>query len=375
MRKVEEYERHGRNDPLAPEQLRQHPYDFVSLPPAPAAGLATGHDRYPRQRLSGWLRLVYETLTPLHVGSGVFETAAECGLAGGQTPVRGILRRQGRPVLPGSGWKGAVRARFEAITGSRLALVDTSARQPSFKVPEALRSGQGSHRVEIRDPRVRQTLAPAKIVGNADQLAALSPAEALFGGMGYRGRLHPGDGVIDGPSAGEPLRIAPMESPVMHRLAKPGAAHKAGHGKIEVAEVEGRKFYYDGPIVESRITDHGSGGSYEYLDYVPAGASLAIDVHLEALAAVELGALLVSAGWGEGVGVVRFGGFKSVGLGKVRLESASAEVVRGSSTSSWRRPAAEVVDPATVVGEAMATLIDLRALRELDEITRRQRPA
>ncbi len=37
--------------------------------------------------------LSYETLAPLHVGSGAFEAAAECGLAEGAAPVRGIVRR------------------------------------------------------------------------------------------------------------------------------------------------------------------------------------------------------------------------------------------------------------------------------------------
>ena len=55
-----------------------------------------GHHRYLQDRLSGNLALVYETLDPLHVGCGVFEAASECGLAGGRTPVRGIVRRQVR---------------------------------------------------------------------------------------------------------------------------------------------------------------------------------------------------------------------------------------------------------------------------------------
>ncbi len=120
MRDPQAYAQHGRNDPLAPEQREEHPYDFVSLPEKPAVGRAVGHDRYPADRLTGKLTLTYQTEEPLHVGSGVFETAEECGLAGGATPVRGIVRRLGEPVLPGSSFKGVVRARFEAITRSRL---------------------------------------------------------------------------------------------------------------------------------------------------------------------------------------------------------------------------------------------------------------
>ncbi len=373
MRDADEYLRQGRNDPLAPEQLKEHPYDFVSLPSEPATGQATGHDKYPRNRWTGWLRLRYKTLTPLHVGSGVFETARECGLGDRATPVRGITRRRGRPVLPGSGWKGAVRNRFEAITRSRLALADTRARQPLFKVPEALKTGRGSHSVQIQDRRVTGGLRPLGVVRRPDQLGDLSPAEALFGCMGYRGRVHPGDGAIEGPSASEPQRIAPLESPVMHRLAKPGKSSSTS-GTIVISEVEGRKFYYDGPLVESRQTRQNGGESYEYIDAVAAGATIRVDVHLQSLTDAEIGALLVSAGYGDGAGVMRFGGFKSVGLGKVVLEQAEAELGRGNDTSSWRRKPAAPFDLAAAVAAARKTLIDARALDELDQITRRRRP-
>ena len=103
MRKREEYEHHGRNNPLAPEQLREHPYDFVALPAARVRSEIVGHDSYPAGHLTGTLHLVYSTVTPLHVGSGVFETAQECGLGDRPIPVRGIMRRRGKRVLPGSG--------------------------------------------------------------------------------------------------------------------------------------------------------------------------------------------------------------------------------------------------------------------------------
>ena len=131
------------------------PNDFVALPASRARSEIVDHDSYHASHLTGTLHLVYSTVTPLHVGSGVFETAQECGLGDGPIPVRGIMRRRGKPVLPGSGWKGAVRARYEAITDSRLALVDTRATEPAFKVPEALRGSKSTHQVVIQDPRLR----------------------------------------------------------------------------------------------------------------------------------------------------------------------------------------------------------------------------
>jgi len=374
MRDRKAYEAHGRNDPTAPEQLREHPYDFVSLPPRPARGDAVGHHRYAPGRLTGTLRLVYVTVTPLHVGSGVFETARECGLGERSTPVRGIARRQGRPVLPGSGWKGTVRTRYEAITRSRLCLVDAGSREPAFKVPEALRSVRGSHKVVVEDPRVTRELSAMGTIRTADDLGKLSPADALFGCMGYRARVHPSDGEIEVASpASAPLDVAPLESPVMHRLAQPGAMTSDGRGTLRIARIEGRKFYYDGPIVHSRQDDRATGGRYELIDHVPPGATITVAVRFESLTRAELGALLVGAGYGAHAGVVRFGGFKPVGLGKVELREARATAGDGREVRRWRREHA-AVDLDAAVAEAKEKLIDVDALAELAAVTTRRRP-
>jgi CRISPR/Cas system CSM-associated protein Csm3 (group 7 of RAMP superfamily) len=373
MRDPKEYAEHQRNDPLSDPQRREHPYDFVSLPADRARGEAVGHDRYLAERLTGTLTLVYELLTPLHVGSGVFETARQCGLAGGDQPVRGITRRLGLPVLPGSSWKGAVRGRFEAITRSRLGVATRLPRVDSVKLPEALWSNRERKvkvKVEIRDPRLN-TLKPADV---HTPLSDLSPADALFGAMGYRGRIHPFEGVIDGPPLERPLSVPPLENPAPHRLAKPGAARRV-HDEIEVAAVEGRKFYYDGPLLQERSRPGEEKGAREAIDAVPATARITIDVHLEAVTDAELGALLISAGYGEAVGIVRFGGYKPAGLGKVKLAAVTGELRRGCALHRWQRSAPEPFDPEQAVEAARrAKLVDDSALAELHAITTRRRP-
>jgi RAMP superfamily protein len=385
MRDPKRYRDHGRNDPLSPEQLREHPYDFVSLPEAPARGQAVGHDRYLSDRLTGRLTLVYETLEPLHVGSGVFETAAQCGLEGGTTPVRGIVRKLGKPVLPGSGWKGAVRARFEAITRSRLGVRSQGARIEPRKLPAELRPvGQENRKVEVRlaDRRVSATRQVFRDRNESDgevraKLRDLSPAEALFGAMGYRGRIHPRDGAIEGPAATEPLAVPPLESPAPHRLAKPGGIRQGNDGSLEITEVEGRKFYYDGPLLHARSSGKGEDWRpvQELIDAVPAGCTIILEVHVESLTESELGALLVSAGFGDEVGIVRFGGYKPAGLGKVRLLEVRGGLQRGTSTGRWQRPEGEPLDPARAVEAARQEgLIDAAALSELHQVTTRRRP-
>jgi CRISPR/Cas system CSM-associated protein Csm3 (group 7 of RAMP superfamily) len=367
MRKPDDYVAAGRSNPLDPQQMQEHPYDFVSLPNCPARGHAVAHGQALEQgRFDGQLHLVYVTKTPLHVGSGVLETAAECGLRGGTVPVRGMARRGGRPVLPGSSWKGAIRARFEAITDSRLALADDSSKEKASKVPDALKSptAGGSYQVRIKDPRVTSTLKAQEVRGTKD-LQNLSPADALFGCLGYRGRLFPMEGVIEGPAATEPLRITPLDSPMMHRLAKPGKSANVDGRKIEITEVEGRKFYYDGPLVESRM------GRFELLDTVPPGCRIVLRVRFDAATPAEIGALLVASGHGSQVGIVRFGGYKPAGLGRVRLEQAS--VTLGGSRHRHQAGQDTTFDLDSAIAAAHGSFLNAQAIKELHTVTTRRR--
>ena len=307
-------------------------------------------------------------------------SAAECALEGGTVPVRGIVRRLGRPVLPGASWKGAVRARFEAITASKLGVRSRGGRVSIEKLPRPLRPAGAHDRVEVRLPRLPEagSIRRGK-AGDPEvrrQLAALSPAEALFGAMGYRGRVHPGDGVIDGPAATAPLSVPPLESPAPHRLAKPGAARIVGP-RIEISQVEGRKFYYDGPLRHGRTLRPGEEDRpvYERIDHVPAGCTITLDLFLDSVAEAELGALLLSAGHGANGGVLRFGGYKPAGLGKVCLQGVTGQLRRGADGATWQRGAGEPLDADRLVAAARADgFIDAAALAELHQITTRLRP-
>lgn len=379
MRDLEAYSEQGRNNPRDPQQMREHPYDFVSLPNGPKRVAAPGHHTYPKELYSGTLVLRYLTLSPLHVGSGVFESSTECGLAGRDQPVRGISRREGRPILSGSSWKGAVRSRYEAVTASRLALAQTTHWLFPEKVPEPLRSQppRNRYKVEIADPRVLRGLKAVKVDNRKDpepQLHNLSPAESLFGVMGYRGRVHPADGVIASLPPGQPLQVAPMESPAAHRLAQAGQAKNVG-GVIKIWRVEGRKFYYDGDVVSSRTTRDGGAPVFELIDSVPAGSEIRLEIHLETVTLAELGTLLICSGWEGEAGVLRFGGFKPVGLGKVELADAEARLQKGRSTRSWKGADSPSVDLGGAIRAAHeSNLIDAAALAELKEVTTLQRP-
>ena len=383
MRDPKAYAAEGRNDPHSPQQRIEHPYDFVSLPDRPASGKAILHDRIPEDRWSGTLRLVYRLETPLHVGSGVLENAKDLGLSNRDRPVRGIVRSADQPVLPGSSWKGAVRSRFEAITNSRFVLAPRTREEDESKVPQALRKGSSKHRFDLRDYRV-SALAPLRTVRRPSDLASASPADAVFGCMGYLGRVAPGEGIIDGPSAKSPLMVPALESPQPHRLAQPGGLSHEGGTRYSITRVEGRKFYYDGdvhhrdsprsqlPGQSGRDRDHEP--SWEPVDQVPAGSTITLDVAVRSLSEAEIGALLVAAGRGDDVGVVRFGGYKSAGLGKATLVETTARLHRGSGARSWRRDDPEAFDLEAAVAEGRASLVDPSRLAELHQVTTMRRP-
>ena len=215
MRDVKAYLDAGRKDPSHAQQMREHPYDFVSLTEEPGPADAVHHDRLPGDRWNGTLRLVYLTEAPLHVGSGFFERAEDCGLRGREV-VRGIMRSVTGPILPGSSWKGAVRARFEAITRSRLALAKASGFEKADKMPKLLQDGDRDHKFEITDPRVKALKA---VHVTRKKQRVLSPAESLFGCMGYRGRVLPGDGIIRG---GQPEKSLQSRADGVAAGASPG---------------------------------------------------------------------------------------------------------------------------------------------------------
>lgn len=374
MRNPKAFREAGRNDPYDPQQKLEHPYDFVSLPNEPKRTGAVAHGSYPADRWTGTVTLTYRVLSPLHVGSGGFDLARERGLAGGDRPVRGIVRCRDLPVLPGASWKGAVRARFEAITNSRLGVVSTKHSKVSRdKIPSPLQKGNGGKvDVQIEDARVR-ALKPQPNVRQVSELTGLCPADALFGAMGYRGRVEAEEGTICGDPAVAHQLVAPLESPVAHRLAKPGMASADPGGTIRISEVEGRKFYYDGPIVEQRHRN-GQLQASDEIDYVPKGATITVRVHLDSLTAAEVGALLVAAGWGDRVGVVRFGGYKAVGLGKVELAAVEPDLRLGKERRPWRPGATPSLATAAAVAAAhSARLIDAERLEELHRITTHRR--
>lgn len=117
------------------------------------------HDRLYRHLLTGTIDLAVETLRPVHVGSGSF------GIFRDQL-VKEVARQGGRPVIPGSSIKGVCRQTYEVLTSSA---------------------------------------APFDESYNKRRQQPLSAAAALFGALGYQGRVSFDDALL--PEDVEPVII------------------------------------------------------------------------------------------------------------------------------------------------------------------------
>jgi len=91
-------------------------HDVARAPADPAAAVDHGFDDVSRG-ISGWLLLDYTTLRGKFVSPGTGRLVLR-GSEGSEVPAAEAARSLGRPVLPGTGIKGAVRTVFEVLTGS-----------------------------------------------------------------------------------------------------------------------------------------------------------------------------------------------------------------------------------------------------------------
>lgn len=234
------------------EGVVEKPYAFVPEVRAHRKPLApeAGHERFAPQCYSGRLAYRLQALTHLFVASGRYALSKDVGFDQGQV-VRSCYRVAGRPAVPGSSLKGAVRAVFEAVT-------------PSCAVTD--------HRESCR--------------AQSGQNPELCPACAVFGAMGYLGRVRFGDAV---------WREGQTELYHLQALYRP---RRRG----------GRKFYRHGRMQEDP--------NNEPIEVIPQGSFLEGALNFEDLSAEEVGALCFALGL-DGSFCLKLGGGKPACLGSV----------------------------------------------------------
>lgn len=338
MRDPKKYTDAKRNDPHSSKQKVEHPYDFVSFPDR-AEPIGTEqvkrlyHDRNLANTLTGKIVIELTAQSSLTVGSGLFENAGDVGLTGHQV-VRGIVLRDGKPVIPGSSIKGAVRSNYELITQSSMAVFGNRASEKYdagdrkySKIPKPVLEDAGlteKGKVQIKlDDSVNQ-FNPKTVVEPAD-LANLCPASALFGAMGYRGRIHFNDAVVvEMPKRTQPIETPPMNQPHLHRVGftiqkenqqKP---YNEKRNSLIVKELFGRKVYYN---------TEGEDSGNEPSDFLPKGTRLQTELTFHSLLPEELGGLLTALATNDEF-LFRLGGGKPAGRGKIQVRLIGLELTQ-----------------------------------------------
>ena len=179
-----------------------------------------GHDRYydNETHRTGRIEGIIETLSPIHIGSGIIDFDQDVEI------IKRVIRTGGIAVIPGSSLKGAIRSVVEAISQSCVCKTDRN-----IRLPEGFAECQ-------KRPREQTSLCVAC---------------CMFGAMGFQGNVRIQDAPqIDGQIVTE--FIPELHSPEYYATDKEGAPLRKfyGHGEmtsgntpIEACEV-GSKFRF-----------------------------------------------------------------------------------------------------------------------------------
>lgn len=261
------------------------PYALVPFPKQrPSLKPPVGHHRYTDTGYHGTLHLSLKVKTALHVSTGV--TAMGSDVNQSKVPlIKTMTRGKGdHLIIQGSSLKGCVRAVYEAITNSTLAVISNRYRQsmPSDRLP-------------------------------CNQKTRLCPASLLFGAMDWQGLVS----FSDAECVSQQSSTGFM--PSLYRPHPDRPAYSDRRGKAV-----GRKFYR---TMRSAV-DGGNRGT----PVQQAGAEYTFKTTLQFLnlSSAQLGTLLVALGQDENNRMaLKLGGGKPVGYGTVEISVVSAQVSQG----------------------------------------------
>src|SRR5437868_12363966 len=301
------------------------PFGKIDFPSTVSRREVTPHNRF-SEGYTGRLNFAIKALTPIHVGSGVYELVR-------QQPIRGLISYKSEIRIPGTSLKGAIRSIAEAISHSCVRIKD----------------GQSRDAPELSLPALRE----------CPKLNAHSRSEyqctccRIFGGLGYQGRVHFSDAVlVEGK-----IKLHQLESPFTPHPEAPGYTDQNGR-------YNGRKFYYHGIPIEDP-----NGEPYQV-----AAPESEFDFHLdfENLRAEEFCLILTAMGALDDI-VIKIGGGKAGMMGSAAIYLDRLEL-RDPARSFGEFSAASLIVEEEVteflaakVGTANS-LIDNNAFERLKEI-------
>lgn len=317
----------GSSDEIAPK-----PYELIPFPKKrPFLKPPAGHHLYREDRQHGTLFLTLKVETPLHVSTGVIAMGSDVGQS---VPlIKTMTQTDNALVIQGSSIKGCVRAIYETITNSTLAVVT---------------------------PRYRRDMPRERLPCRKKD--SLCPASQVFGALDWQGLVSFSD-----------ARCQQGDSTVgfMPSMYRPRPERE---GYYEHNQVAGRKFYYHARRAVEGGKDRGvpvqqAARTYEFrttIQYMNLQDS-------------ELGALLIALGQdSDHAFALKIGGGKPIGMGSMTVTVDRIEQTEnlGDRYTSYEASPDELEGEALakviaeMSGEAHKRLIEAPQLRQLVDVLR-----
>ncbi|MGF1524266.1 MAG: RAMP superfamily CRISPR-associated protein [Leptolyngbyaceae cyanobacterium] len=283
----------------------EKPYVLIAFPrQRPSLGAPAGHHRYHPDCYHGTLQLVLKVKTALHVSTGVTALGTDVG---SRVPlIKTMVRGNERQLLiQGSSLKGCVRAIYEAITNSTLAVISNRYRQ---KIPK--------DRLPCRSKE------------------SLCPASQVFGALDWQGLVHFTDARCESTQS---------VTGFMPSLYRPRPDERGAY--FDRGQAAGRKFYRHA-IKAVSGGDRGTPVQQAGTEY-----TFTTQLHFRNLSQAQLGTLLIALGQDTDYPMaLKLGGGKPVGMGTVQVQVAAMVVAQNvrNRYANYHPP-----DSETLTGEAL----------------------
>lgn len=310
------------------------PYELIPFPQErPKLQRPAGHHKYYPDRLHGTLFLTLKVQTSLHVSTGVVVMGSDIGsrVPLVKTMVQGVDQKLS---IQGSSLKGCIRAVYEAITNSTLAVITS----------------------RYRDKIPRERL-PCR---NKEELC---PASQVFGALDWQGLIDFSDAQCE--SAGFTTGFMPS-------LYAPRTQRPEYYNRDMVA---GRKFYYH----TARAIDKGQN---QGIPVQQAGKeyTFTTQLHFMNLKPAELGTLLIVLGQDPKYPIaLKVGGGKPIGMGTMTVAVREIEQAQNlrDRYSSYTPPESERLTGESLqqfmqrnIQAAHSNLVQATQLQQLAEVLR-----
>ncbi|MEB3282489.1 MAG: RAMP superfamily CRISPR-associated protein [Lyngbya sp.] len=263
------------------------PYQLISFPEnRPNLQRPAGHHKFFNDRIHGTLELKLTVKTAVHVSTGIVAmgSALNTRVPLIKTMVQDVDQKLS---IQGSSLKGCVRAVYEAITNSTLAVVT---RNYKDKIPP--------ERLPCRNK------------------AQLCPASQVFGALDWQGLIEFNDAKCETQN---------FATGFMPSLYPPNPDKRTAYFKR--GKVAGRKFYYHTISAIDKGQNQGIPVQQAAKEY-----TFTTQIRFKNLKSAELGTLLISLGQDEKYPMaLKVGGGKPIGMGTMSVEITAAKVLENQN--------------------------------------------